>query len=151
MEQSGLNNEIPDPNEGRMVAIKFTADGEIPIIRKGGKDTEIPLPVEPFKGVPKGWKNKHSEGMWKLNECIEQVKALKRREIPLLRDEAVGLGIPKSILKDLESFGMIRHRLLKILDRTRGSKPTGGRMVVYFTLQGHAYVREAMNKGESNA
>lgn len=138
--------KVADPNEGRMIAIKFTVDGEVPIVRRDGKDVEMGIPEEEFRGPPKGWKQKHSEGMWKLHECMEQVRALERRQIPLLRDEAVSVGIPKSVLKDLEAFGMVRHRLLKILDRSRGGKPTGGRMVVYFTPQGHAYVREALKK-----
>lgn len=139
-----------DPNEGRLIALKFTVDGEVPILRKNGADVETPLPEEEFRGVPEGWKSKHSETMWKLHECFEQVRSMPRRQIPLLRDEATGVGISKSLLKDLEAFGMIRHRLLKVLDKRLGGKPVGGRMVVYFTPQGHAYVREALKERKTD-
>lgn len=134
-----------DPNEGRLMALKFTPDGEVPIVRRLGKDVEEPLAEEPFKGTPSGWKQKHSEAVYLIYVGVSEINK-KKRQIPLLREEAIALGVSKAMLKDLEGFGIVTQRLLKILDKRRGMKATGGRMVVYFTPQGRAYVQEAFKK-----
>jgi len=137
-----------DPNEGNLMALKFTPDGEVPIVRRNGRDVEESFPAEEYKGRPKGWKLEHSEAMFKLNLAINEVLALKNRQIPLLREEAIAMDVPKRMLKELERFGYVRQRIIKILDSLKSNKSAGGRAVVYFLPQGKAFMADILKRNQ---
>lgn len=137
-----------DPNEGRLVGVKFTADGEVLVVRQNGMDVEQHLPDVTFAGLPKKWREKHAKAMFQVQWGIDKVKKLKNRQLPLLRDEAMGLGVDKATLKDLETFGFIKQRIIKVIDRNNGGRNIGGRVVIYLTPYGKAYVQDVLMRAE---
>lgn len=129
---------MADINEGRIVAIEFTPDGEVPVVRRSGIDLRMPMPKVEFTKPPK-MKQKHHEAMMHMDYLVGMVKAKPNRKIPLTRNEAVENGLEKKDIKALEDLGLIRQR---ILDIKRGKKSVGGMACIYFTPLGHAYMRE---------
>lgn len=132
-----------DPNEGRVMAMKFTVDGEKLIVREQGKDILKDLPPEDFQGLTEEWKtNKHGKAMATIDRCIELIKTkFPERQLPLTTSEAIHFGVLKNAIRDLEFFGLIRRRIVKVVDEKNGNKVVGGKAILYFTQQGHAYMK----------
>ena len=140
--------------KGRLVAKQFTVDGEIDIWRKDNINTPDPLAVEPLHmPLPKYFRKKHADHLWAMWTLIQQVKALPRRKIPVIRDECLNAGMRKQIIRELEDMGFLKTRILKIVEARSPSKSVGGRACVYPTTQGRAYFREVIEaaaKGDKN-
>lgn len=143
-----LNKSILDqlnvklPEDGTLQAIKYTPDGEVFMVTEGGRVVEKTRPEETLKPLPAKWKSKHKEAMFSIEQGIRLVKDLGLRQIPLTRNECIDLGVPKGTLKDLEKFGMIQQQIISIVDTQDNNKPTGGKVVVFFTPQGKAYIKK---------
>ena len=128
----------------RHMATEFTIDGEVKLMRIKGVETRVPHPEEELQSLPASFKEKHQDAMIIMLKAVNEAKAIKERKVPLTREELIESGVPKTIVRELEGFGLIQQRIVSLL---RGAKAVGGRAVVYFTPQGHAYVREKLGGG----
>lgn len=137
-----------DPNEGEIVAVEYTVDGEILIVRKDGADTKQPIPIEEYKGLPKRWRGQHTKAMIDIAYLIGEVKKFTSRKIPLTREECVDYGIDKKSLKHLEKSKLIIQRIITM--NNRSGKSVGGKMIIYFTPQGKAYMDNAWKQWGEN-
>lgn len=146
---SGHKVEEPQPE---IVAKKFSINGEILIIRKDGKDSEV-MVEEEFKGLPDRfkWKAVHTEAMASIAFLISEIlKKVPNRKVPLTREECVNYGIDKKELKHLSRSGYLVLKSLK-LNNVKGQH-VKDIDVVYFTPQGRAYMKniwEQFNKKEN--
>lgn len=136
-----INAQIADsdPNEGEIIAVKYTMDGEILIVRENGKDIEKAIPTAEFKGLPKKWRGQHTEAMASIAYLIGEAKKIKAREMPLTRQECIDYGVNKTVIKALEKMGMITQRLITMKD-AKTKKSVGGKMIIYFTPYGRSYM-----------
>jgi len=129
-----------DPNEGKVVAYKYTVDGPIVIKRERGRDIEIPHETEEFRSLPIHFKPKHEEMFKLVLSGIDQIKKLEQRVLPLHKSEAEELGVDKKQLAALESFGLIKQAIIKVKDSVRNIN-VGGRAIIYLSPQGRAYAK----------
>ena len=126
---------------GTRMAMKYTPEGEVPVVIEGGVERDLPIPTEDLKPLPTKWRPKHHEGFVKLCWLVGQI-VNKKRAVPATRDELLDMGIDKGTINDLESFGFVRNRIISLRRGTSGGKSVGARAVVYPTPQGHAYLRK---------
>jgi hypothetical protein len=137
-----------DPNEGRIVGVRYTLDGEKPVIRQQGKDVEMELPAEPFQGLHEEWKvNKHRNAMFTISKLVDKIKReFPLRKLPLLRGELLQFGVKKKTIEQLQSFGLVQERIVSVEDERNGNKKVGARVIVYFTSQGRAYINAVLEE-----
>lgn len=138
-------------NKDPIVGIRVTLDGE-KLLRKnsvtGMEYVEEPE-EKPLLPLPPKFQKKHHDAIAIIHSCIEQIRMMEGREVPLLRSEAIENGVDKRIIRELEGFALIKARVIQLVDVRTGSRT--GRCLVYFTPQGNAYVREVLLRpGESN-
>lgn len=129
--------------DGRQVAMKFTIHGEVMLIQAKGKQVEVPLEVDKLKPEPKGFHARHKDIMGIIYTAVCQIAENPVRIVPVTRNELTKQwGVSAKLLKQLERWGYLRQRVIKLVPKD-DPKATKGQAVAiyYFTPQGRAYVR----------
>jgi hypothetical protein len=128
-------------NIHRVVARRFTPDGEIYIYKHQGIETEAPLAMPPW---PEDQEHKldakQFDAMHIIYTAVEQIKD-KGRLVPMLRSEAFGFGIEKPTLAYLVKRELVGERVIP-LKRNTDQKNIGSRAVIYFTPAGRSLVKK---------
>lgn len=129
--------------DGRAVAKKWTPDGEVVIIQTKDGPVDVPLEVDVLRDEPKGFTAEHKDVMEIIYSAVSQINE-KGRTVPLTRNELVkDFGARPKVLKQLEGWGYIRGRVIKLVPKDDPKSVKGQAVAIfYYTPQGRAYVRE---------
>jgi hypothetical protein len=129
--------------DGREVAKKRTIHGEVMIIQIKGKHVEVPLEVDELRQAPVGFTDKHRDAMEILFSAVSQIAEAGVRMVPVTRNELKKQWhVAPKLLKQLENWGYIRQRIIKLVPKDQPKATKGQSVAVcYFTPQGRAYVR----------
>lgn len=129
--------------DGRAVAKRFTVHGEVIVLQVDGKYVDVPFEADQLDPLPAKFGAKHRDVMEIIYSAVTQIAENKNRTVPLTRNELTKeFGAEIKIVKDLERFGLIRTRLIKLVPaKTPRATKGESRAICYFTPQGRAYVR----------
>lgn len=106
---------------------------------------EQPLRTVSLTGIPSFIKGEHEAAMRRFYTLLMAItQAAPNREVPLTRKEVFENGIDKKSYKTLLKAGWLKETIIPLY-RTSDKKPVGARAVVFFTPQGRAFIRSAVD------
>lgn len=147
-----LRESAEKAKEGRIVAMRHTPDGAIPLRRVGGSDVDVPFPEEELS-EDVHLSPQENDMMAVIYTAVMDIRKLKNRSIPLTRSELLNpsnkggctdLGFNKKVLRSLIKKGFLDSPEVDLLRTDK--KSIGRRGLVYFTTKGRSYVRQYINK-----
>lgn len=129
---------------GKEVAKRFTVHGEVIVVQVDGKQVDMPLEADELDPLPTKFSVPHRDVMEIIYSAVSQIAEKPNRIVPLTRNELVKeFGASPKIVKELERFGLIRTRVIKLVPKDQPQSTKGqATAIVYFTPQGRAYVRD---------
>jgi hypothetical protein len=129
--------------DGRAVAKKFTLHGEVVVVQTDKGPVDVPLEVDELRPQPADFRDRHREAMETLYSAVSQIAEKGTRIVPVTRNEMTKqFGVVPKMLKQLEAWGYIRQRVIKLVPKDQPMSTRGQAVAVYyFTPQGRAYVR----------
>lgn len=131
--------QVMAAREGKQVAVRFTPDGEAPVIVKDGKEQTFLPAFEELRPLPMSFKEADHNALGILYGCIHKIREMKRRHVPLTRGEFLKQeGMTKKALRRLETFGLVEERIVRLLNQD--GKLFRSSACVYPTPQGRAYI-----------
>lgn len=128
---------------GNVVGKRFTVNGEVLVANVDGVQIDLPLEADALDPLPERFGPEHREVMETMFSAVSQINANPKRIVPVTRVELLDeFKANAKVVGQLERWGFLRQRLIKLVPADKPRQKTGTmRAVYYFTPQGRAYVR----------